>query len=223
MAIIQSIECASCGANRPISADLNQFVCDYCGKTNILVERDSGEVTSTLQEEISHIKGDIDRAAAELAIPRLEKKISSLEAERSRLNNAIVQRRENLYHPIRGDSGERFLREKIIRAVVTSAIFLAISFFIISRMSGDSSFASGLVRFFVVLFIVITLVYILIGNGKMAEDRRIYQKEMQAYQDALSEVNRLEKSDLKRIEQLEVEISLSNQKLAYNKYIVDDL
>lgn len=85
---VTTLTCPSCGGKLQISDKINRFACGYCGNEQI-VHRESGIVyLEPIAEDVRHIRigvdnlrGGVDKTAAELAIARLTKELSDLEAE----------------------------------------------------------------------------------------------------------------------------------------------
>jgi len=77
-----SLTCPSCGGSLQITPDINRFACAHCGREHI-VRRAPGIVSLTpVVGAIDRVREGVDRAAAELSIPRLEREISEIEAYR---------------------------------------------------------------------------------------------------------------------------------------------
>jgi hypothetical protein len=75
------MNCASCSAPIQIKPEITQFVCAYCGSSQI-VDRSGGVVTLNLVADAIHqVQRGTDRTAAELALVRLRKKQSILQNE----------------------------------------------------------------------------------------------------------------------------------------------
>lgn len=83
------MRCSGCGATLDIKPDMEVFACAYCGM-NQRVERGGGTITLTaIDKKIDFIHRGVDRTAAELALPRLEREIQQVEVDRqSRLQAA---------------------------------------------------------------------------------------------------------------------------------------
>lgn len=78
---ILSMNCASCSAPIEIKPEVSQFVCAYCGASQ-MVDRSGGAVTLNLVTDAIHqVQRGTDRTAAELALVRLRKKLATLQRE----------------------------------------------------------------------------------------------------------------------------------------------
>jgi hypothetical protein len=79
-----ALRCLGCGASLQLKSDLNTFACEHCGTTHV-VERSGGAIAlKLLHEAVGRVERNTDRAAAELALPRLYKELEAVEAERQR-------------------------------------------------------------------------------------------------------------------------------------------
>lgn len=88
-----SLTCPSCGGSLQIPSDINRFACAHCGREHI-VRRAPGIVTLTpVVGAIDRVREGVDQAAAELAISRLEREISEVEAYR---RNIVAQNRSEV-------------------------------------------------------------------------------------------------------------------------------
>jgi hypothetical protein len=72
------LRCTSCGASLEISPDMEQFACGYCGASQT-VQRQGGTVSlKPVLDAISKVQSSSDKAAAELALVRLQKELNPL-------------------------------------------------------------------------------------------------------------------------------------------------
>ena len=85
------LTCNGCGADLDISEDIDRFACSYCG-TQHLVERKGGIVTlKSLLDKVGKVHLETTKAAAELAIVRLEKEIAKLNEEKTTVLQATQE------------------------------------------------------------------------------------------------------------------------------------
>ena len=74
-----TLACPSCGGKLQITKEIDRFACSYCGNEH-LVRREGGLVfLAPIAEDIRHIRGGVDKTAAELAVARLTKEAVALE------------------------------------------------------------------------------------------------------------------------------------------------
>ncbi|RIK35570.1 MAG: hypothetical protein DCC55_29900 [Chloroflexi bacterium] len=74
-----TLACPSCGGTLQITKEIDRFACSYCGNEH-LVRREGGLVyLAPIAEDIRHIRGGVDKTAAELAVARLTKEAAALE------------------------------------------------------------------------------------------------------------------------------------------------
>jgi predicted RNA-binding Zn-ribbon protein involved in translation (DUF1610 family) len=78
---ITTLTCPSCGSKLQITKGFDRFACFYCGNEHI-VHREGGAVyLEPIAIDIHHIRGGVDKTAAELAIARLTKELSDLDGQ----------------------------------------------------------------------------------------------------------------------------------------------
>lgn len=88
------MNCASCSAPIQIKPEVTQFVCAYCGSSQI-VDRSGGAVTLNLVTDAIHqVQRGTDRTAAELALVRLREKRTILQEKLDSLGWPRVPKRE---------------------------------------------------------------------------------------------------------------------------------
>ena len=89
-----TLSCANCSAPLQVAADLERFTCSYCGTAQI-VERSGGVIsTRKLEAAINAVQRGTDRTAAELAMPRLDRELDALMAQRAQVVHRLQQRME---------------------------------------------------------------------------------------------------------------------------------
>jgi len=85
MADYVSLTCPSCGGSLQITPDIERFACAHCGREHV-VRRAPGVVSlAPVVGAIDRVRAGVDRAASELAIPRIQREISELEAHRRQI------------------------------------------------------------------------------------------------------------------------------------------
>jgi DNA-directed RNA polymerase subunit RPC12/RpoP len=89
------LSCVNCGAPLEIGPDLETFACSYCG-TQQRVERKGGVVAlKRVEEAIKQVQRGTDRTAAELALNRLAKELSEVQAGKNAAVGAELVRLEH--------------------------------------------------------------------------------------------------------------------------------
>ena len=77
---VVNLKCPNCGGALEIYGDMDRFACGYCGSEQI-VERRGGTVGLRLiVDAVSRVQIGTDKTAAELALVRLEKELTSVQA-----------------------------------------------------------------------------------------------------------------------------------------------
>lgn len=80
-----TLSCPSCGGKLEITKDIERCACAFCGQEHIVKRTNSTVSLSPVVEAIHQVKAGVDKTAAELAIVRLQKEISELQARREKL------------------------------------------------------------------------------------------------------------------------------------------
>jgi ribosomal protein S27AE len=81
-----SLTCPKCGASLKITSAIDRFACAHCGAEHI-VRRTEGVVSlAPVLEGLVRVQAGVDKAASELAIPRLKEEIAALKLQHSRIN-----------------------------------------------------------------------------------------------------------------------------------------
>lgn len=78
--MLVALKCPNCGAPLKVSQEMSAFACGHCG-ANVVVRREGGTVSLSLEAVIARVQKGTDRTAAELSIPRLVVEISELERQ----------------------------------------------------------------------------------------------------------------------------------------------
>lgn len=90
MGAIIALTCTSCGAKLEITEDIDRFACAHCG-TEHLVKRGGGIVSlAPVVEKLERVHEATSATARELTVARLEREISALQAEASKLARMIA-------------------------------------------------------------------------------------------------------------------------------------
>lgn len=92
MADFVTLTCPSCGGKLQVTKEIDRFACGHCGNEH-LVRREGGIVyLQPLVEGTTGIRTGVDRAAAELAVPRLKKEVAELENDMKIATHTTVDR-----------------------------------------------------------------------------------------------------------------------------------
>ena len=130
MSDFMSLSCKSCGAKLDITEDIDRFACSYCG-TEQIVKRSGGLVALQVEaEDITRIRGGIDRTAAELAIPRLKQEIHDLKNTKSSYTSTLNQMKAKHKAPYRTYAGASM--------IIFTVLFSALLIFLGTRGNYDS-------------------------------------------------------------------------------------
>lgn len=91
---IYALKCPNCGAALKVGASVDTFACSYCG-ASVRVEHGEGIISLQLLAKATlGVQRGTDRAAAELAIRRLEDDLLAIETERQRLLAQLTKGRD---------------------------------------------------------------------------------------------------------------------------------
>lgn len=144
-----TLSCANCSAPLEVVANLERFTCSYCGTAQI-VERSGGVVsTRKLEAAINAVQRGTDRTAAELAMPRLNRELDELMAQRAQVVHRLQHRMEQA----------RNGRFKV--AVIATFVVVILWAIFVSPINPTSTLGSALqiVVFWIVAVGTPTLVY----------------------------------------------------------------
>jgi predicted RNA-binding Zn-ribbon protein involved in translation (DUF1610 family) len=83
-----TLSCASCGAKLAVYDDMDRFACRYCGTEMMVHRRGDTVALKTVAEAIQRLQAGTDKAAAELAIVRIEKELQIARARERHLLSA---------------------------------------------------------------------------------------------------------------------------------------
>lgn len=128
---VMALRCAGCGANLEVDEDVDNLTCGFCKTPQEVVRRGGTIALKKLGDAISRVQRGTDKTAAELAIPRIQRELSELEASRLRQVEAIVR-----VPP----------RKRLSNAVIGMAIGFAVLFFVMISMAGAGLDKSILIR-----------------------------------------------------------------------------
>ncbi|MDH6170785.1 hypothetical protein M2282_005963 [Variovorax boronicumulans] len=118
-----ALRCAGCGANLEVEPDVDHLTCGYCRTQQEVVRRGGVVRLQKLEDAIALVQRGTDKTAAELAIPRLERELLEVDADRKR----------QIATPIRVPD-----RTKLANAVITMMIVSSVGFFsMIALMNKD--------------------------------------------------------------------------------------
>lgn len=82
-----AMKCAVCGAPLKVTPDMGRFVCMSCG-SELFVERGEGTISlKPVTEAISKVQVGTDKTAAELALNRLQQELTTLTAQKRKMEN----------------------------------------------------------------------------------------------------------------------------------------
>jgi ribosomal protein S27AE len=113
-----ALKCSSCGAGLNVPPDVDQFACGFCGSTQ-MVERGGGIIAlEPVIDAIKQVQNKADKAAAELALRRLNEEWK-----------AATERRENLirhWQQHYDDAGGSSLNTALILAPLVGIVILVI-------------------------------------------------------------------------------------------------
>lgn len=80
-----TLACPSCGGKLEITKDIDRFACGHCGREH-LVKRSGGMVSlDPILQSLQRVEAGVGKTASELAIVRLQKEISELQAAKRAL------------------------------------------------------------------------------------------------------------------------------------------
>ncbi len=95
-----TLSCPNCGARLDITAEIDRFACSYCGQEHV-VRRSGGIVSlAPVVAALNQVRNGVDRAAAELAIVRLQKEIAGLADQRDQYLRANPRPETEIYQPV---------------------------------------------------------------------------------------------------------------------------
>jgi hypothetical protein len=118
-----ALRCAGCGANLEVEPDVDHLTCGYCRTPQEVVRRGGAVCLQKLEDAIALVQRGTDKTAAELAIPRLERELLEVDADRKRQIATQIRVPD---------------RTKLANAVIAMMIVSAVGFFsMIALMNKD--------------------------------------------------------------------------------------
>ena len=191
-----SLSCKSCGAKLDITEDIDRFACSYCGVEQI-VNRSGGLVAlNIVAEDISHIRGGVDRTTSELAISRLKQEISVLEDEMTTKRFALIKARKEYKVPVKSKTGTTLM--------IVSSVIILLMISLIALFGGDNV----VTIFCAPIFIGLGVIVFFAGFAENRRETHKYEDRWAKYKNAEIEMKDLPNS----IADLEKEI-VQKQKL----------
>jgi ribosomal protein S27AE len=80
---VVTLKCANCGASLQVGTSVNDLACGYCGSHQQVI-REGGSISlEKFADSLASVGRSADRAAAELAIPRLTREIEQERQQRT--------------------------------------------------------------------------------------------------------------------------------------------
>jgi ethanolamine utilization microcompartment shell protein EutS len=127
-----ALRCAGCGTNLEVEPDVDHLTCGYCCTQQEVIRRGGVVRLQKLEHAIALVQRGTDKTAAELAIPRLERELLEVDADRNR----------QIATPIRVPD-----RTKLANAVITMMAVSVVAFFSMIALMNKDVTSGFLIRF----------------------------------------------------------------------------
>lgn len=190
--MIISLTCPKCGGKLEVTPDIDRFACGHCG-TEHIVQRQGGTVSlAPVVQQLERIGAGTDRAAAELALPRLLNEEAQLQANLDRL--------------LAAESSEKSAKaNKLPYAILMFLLSGSLACWVLERTVAAFGNAANSVSFFAAIVVVLLAAgSALIGISLWSSYRRDRSRtstcaEGIAHAQALLEKKRQQLADCRRI------------------------
>jgi hypothetical protein len=173
-----TLACPACGGNLRITAEMDQFECQYCGREHIVKRVGNRVRLEPLLIRLGRIEGGVDRSAAELALRRLNEEIRSVKAKLGRCKNDLAEARDRRHDKL------KFLIASMLAGGLIATVGCALAF------GSDRTLQS--VGLGVLGFSALFLLPILIGYFQLSSATRKVQALTEKVDDYWEQLQELE-------------------------------